>query len=175
MPQDADAAAADSALDDDALGARTRELLQQWRAGARSACVELISLHLPWLTRQVEPWLGAKLRTRVEPDDIVQEVGIKLLCFESAAEDGALERFRGLLRTMARHVIADHHRHHFETDKRDGGAVPLLLEDSIYAQNPAIDCAPSPADAADRRSDVALARVTFWFLPAEKRDLIALR
>ncbi len=175
MPHGADPAAEDSALDDDALAARTRELLHHWRTGARSACVELISLHQAWLTVQVEHWLGQRLRTRVEPDDIVQEVGIKLLCFEPAAEDGALERFRGLLRTMAQHVIADHHRHHFETGKRDGGEVPLLPEDSSLEQNPAHDRSASPGGAAERRSDVALARVTFWFLAAEKRDLIALR
>jgi DNA-directed RNA polymerase specialized sigma24 family protein len=176
MPHDADHAAADdSALDDDALAALTRALLQRWRGGARSACVELIALHQPWLTAQVEHWLGARLKSRVEPDDIVQKVGIKLLCFEPAAEDGALERFRGLLRTMAMHVIADHHRHHFETQMRDGGEVPLLPEDSSLEQDPALDRTVSPGGAAERRSDVALARVTFWFLAPEKRDLIALR
>lgn len=173
MPPDHDASPAHEGPVDDIV-ARTAELFRRWRDGDRSACVALFALHKAWIEQHVAHSLGPRLLTRLEPEDIVQEIGIRLLCYEPNAEDGAIERFRGLLRTMTRHVITDEHRYHFDTDKRGSGEVQLPT-DSKLDGDPTLDRVPSPDGKAGRRADVALARVAFWFLPPEKRDVVGLR
>src|SRR5262245_52159367 len=102
-----DANGAGAAPDDREADRRTRELFEQWRAEDGTASARLFELHQRWLSALVEREVGAKLRTRVEPADVVQEVGVRLLHYEPKSEDGPLERFRALLRQMTRHVVTD--------------------------------------------------------------------
>jgi DNA-directed RNA polymerase specialized sigma24 family protein len=137
--------------------------------------LELFELHHPWLLEQVERQLGAKLRGKVEPEDVAQDVGVRLLVYVPKDEDGAVDRFRGLLRLMVQHVITDLHRHFFEAEKRDGGAEVPIASDSRLARDPPRESVASPSGVIQRIHDVTLARVTFWFVDPDKRDLIALR
>jgi len=157
------------------LAAVTRAAFERWRAGDVKSGLELFELHHPWLLEQVERHLGAKLRGKVEPEDVAQEVGVRLLVYVPKEEDGAVERFRGLLRLMVQHVITDFHRHFFEAEKRDGGAEVPIASDSRLARDPPRESVASPSGVIQRIHDVTLARVTFWFVEPDKRDLIALR
>jgi len=157
------------------LEARTRDSFFRWRAGDVKSGLELFELHHPWLLEQVERQLGAKLRAKVEPEDIAQDVGLRLLVYLPKEEDGAVDRFRGLLRLMVQHVITDKHRQYFEAEKRNGGAEVPIASDSRLARDPPRASVASPSGVIQRIHDVTLARVTFWFVDPEKRDLIALR
>src|SRR5262245_24993744 len=108
----------------------TRALFTRWRGGDDSAVAELFGLHQPWLSDRVQRELGPRLRTRVEPDDVIQEVGVRLLQYEPKEEDGSVERFRALLRKVAQHIVTDLHRHHFQASKRGRGAERPILSDS---------------------------------------------
>ncbi|MSR47806.1 MAG: hypothetical protein EXS13_12215 [Planctomycetes bacterium] len=175
MAHDAETSPEDGKPMDGDPSTRTRVLFHRWRAGESEAFVSLFKLHQPWLAELIEHSLGAQLRRKVDPEDVAQEVGIRLLSYKPKAEDGALERLRALLRTMMKHVIADQHRHHFGAEMRDAGADVPLPTDSNVGFDGVRDANPSPGGAAERRHDVALARVTFWFVASDKRDLIALR
>jgi RNA polymerase sigma-70 factor (ECF subfamily) len=170
-----DAKGAGAAPDDREVDRRTRELFEQWRAGDGSAPARLFELHQRWLAALVEREVGAKLRTRIEPADVVQDVGVKLLHYEPKPEDGPLERFRALLRKMTRHVVTDLHRHHFEADKRNRGLEKSLPSDSHGGGEAPINPATSPSGCFQRNEDGALARIIVHFLPADLGDLIGLR
>jgi DNA-directed RNA polymerase specialized sigma24 family protein len=161
--------------EDAGIEARTRDAFRRWRAGDVRSGLELFEIHHPWLLEQVEHQLSAKLRAKVEAEDIAQIVGMRLLVYVPTPEDGAVDRFRGLLRTMVKHVITDQHRHFFEAGKRDGGAEVPLPSDSRQDRDPPRESVATPSGVVQRIHDVTLARVTFWFVEPDKRDLIALR
>ncbi len=160
---------------DSAIEARTRELFAQWRAGDQLAAAALFELHEPWLAEQVARSLGAKLRSKVEPADVVQDIGIRLLRYDPKAEDGAVERFRGLLRSMVQHVVTDYHRRLIVAEKRHAGPEMRIQSDTRMVADPPRGQHGSPSEAFRKQEDVALARLTFWFVEPERRDLIALR
>lgn len=168
---DVDAAAAV----DPALAQETRRCFFLWRSGDPQAGADLFALHQTWLREQVGRALGSRLRTKVDPEDVEQEVGCRLLHYSPKEEDGSVERFRGLLRTMLAHAIADLHRHHFDAEKRAAGVEVRVSSDSRLRSDPPRDAPTSPSGVFQRVQDVMLARVTFWFVEPEKRDLIALR
>ncbi len=161
--------------DGDGDAARTLELFVRWRGGDDLAAAQLFELHKNFIAAHVVSSLGPKLRTKIEADDVVQDVGICLLRYQPKAEDGAVERFRGLLRTMVSHVITDHHRRLFGAEKRYPGVEHPIISDTGMAHDPPREQASTPSAAFARQQDVALARVTFWFVEPERRDLIALR
>lgn len=156
------------------IEARTRDSFERWRAGDVKSGLELFELHHPWLLEQADRQLSAKLRSRLEPEDVAQIVGMRLLVYVPKPEDGAVDRFRALLRTMVQHVITDEHRR-VEAEKRNPGAEVPLVSDSRLARDPPRDSVASPSGVIQRIHDVTLARVTFWFVEPDKRDLIALR
>jgi RNA polymerase sigma-70 factor (ECF subfamily) len=156
------------------LEARTRELFESWRRGDAAAAAALFELHHDALVEFVGQELGAKLRGKVEPEDVAQEVGLRLLHYEPKAEDGPADRFRALLRQMVRHAAADVHRRHFETRRRGGGRERPLPSDSLAPDQP-LGSVTSPSRAFDRDEERSLARLVVHFLPGDRGDLIGLR
>jgi RNA polymerase sigma factor (sigma-70 family) len=153
----------------------TRELFTRWRGGDDEAVAELFGLHQPWLSDRVQRELGQRLRTRVEPDDVIQEVGVRLLQYEPKQEDGSVDRFRALLRKVAQHIVTDLHRHHFQASKRGRGAERPILSDSRLNSDPPRGSVTSPSRNFERNEERALARIVVHFLPADRGDLIGLR
>lgn len=165
----------DPPLDGTRLDARTRELFGRWRDGDPHAAAALFELHERWLREQIGRGLGSRLRAKVECDDVAQDVGLRLLRYLPKEDDGAVDRFRGLLRSMATHVIGDLHRHHFGAEKRHGANEIANVSDSRLALDPPRQSPKSPSAEMARLHDLAVARLAFWFVEEEKRDLVALR
>lgn len=157
------------------LESRTRELFVKWRGGDDLAAAELFELHQAWLADQVARALGPKLRTKVEPEDVVQDIGIRLLRYRANEQDGALERFRGLLRSMVQHVVTDYHRRLIVAEKRNAGPELQIRSDTGMADDPPRNQHHSPSELFEQGESVALARLSFWFVEPERRDLVALR
>src|SRR5881397_3758324 len=59
--------------------AETQTLLRQIRAGDRQAFEQLFARHRPYLRRLVELRLDPRLRSRVDPSDVVQEAHLEAL------------------------------------------------------------------------------------------------
>jgi len=161
--------------DESDLDSRTRERFEAWRSGDAASAARLFELHHDFLVDLVERELGPKLRSRLEPQDVLQDVGVKLLHYEPKPEDGSVERFRALLKKMTRHVVTDLHRRFFEADKRGGGAERPLLSDSRFGVDPPRGSVTSPSRVFERNEERELARVVLHFLPADRGDLIGLR
>ena len=160
---------------EDGLAEQTRALFERWRDGDDEAAASAFGLYHGWLLELVQRELGPKLRTRLEPEDVVQDVGLRLLQYDPKPEDGSVERFRALLRTIAQHVVTDLHRRHFEAGKRGHGVERRIVSDSRVDADPPRDSATSPSRALERDEDRALARIVVHFLPADRGDLVGLR
>jgi len=135
--------------------------------GARLASCEgrlrLLCLHLA----------GRGVRTRVEVDDLVQEVFLRALARPEAwpAEDAALVRY---LSAIARHVVIDVVRA-ARAAKRDGRALPLdRTAWSRAGHDPVADTAGPVTRVLGGEESRRLAR-TYLALSAEHRRVIGLR
>jgi RNA polymerase sigma-70 factor (ECF subfamily) len=157
------------------LAERTLATFREWRGGDDGAAARLFELHEAWLIELVERELGPKLRGRVEPADVVQEIGVKLLAYVPKEEDGPLERFRALCRQIARHVVTDLHRHHFTAGKRGGGGDRRLVSDSQMGGDLPRASVTTPSRAFERLEEKSLVRLAVYFLEPERRDLLGLR
>lgn len=105
--------------------AETPELIQKLRAGDKQALAEYIELQRPQLLAYIEHQLGPGLRSKIEPDDVLQEVSATAI--RSLKEDVSAEGdpFSWLCQ-IAQHKIIDNHRHFFGAQKRAAGReVPL--------------------------------------------------
>lgn len=160
---------------DATLAERTKSLFEQWREGDDASAARLFELHERWMQDLIERELGTKLRSKVEPADVAQELGLKLLQYEPKAEDGSVERFRALLKKIAKHIVTDLHRHHFEASKRGGGGERRLLSDTRVQIDPPRESITSPSGFFARNEDQVMARLVFHFLSPDRGDLVGLR
>jgi DNA-directed RNA polymerase specialized sigma24 family protein len=153
----------------------TRKEFEEWRRGDERAAARLFDLHQSWLHALVERELGAKLRTKVETHDVVQDVGVRLLQYEPKAEDGALDRLQRLLRAMVQHALADLHRRFFESERRGRGEERPIASDSRALDQLPCDPITSPSRAFVRREETTLTRLCVHFVKPDARDLLARR
>lgn len=101
------------------------ELLDRVRRHDADALGEFLVASHNGLVAFIERQLGAALRRKVEPDDIVQEVSIEAVRTFSEANFDQREPFSWLCQ-IAEHRIIDAHRRFFSAQKRDAGReVPL--------------------------------------------------
>ncbi len=160
---------------EDGLAQRTLALFERWRGGDDESAAIAFELYHEWLIELVQRELGPKLRSRLEPEDVVQDIGLRLLQYQPKPEDGSVERFRALLRTIAQHVVTDLHRRHFESTKRGNGVERRIVSDSRIDADPPRESVTSPSRVLERAEERALARVVVHFLPPDRGDLVALR
>ena len=148
------------------------------RGGDREALVEYLALRRPQLLVFIEKHLGAALRRKIEPDDVLQEVGIECL---RVIEGGGLEREPfGWLCQMAEHRIIDAHRRYFGAQKRSADReVPLAAPRGDAGQGGIIDLLvasmTSPSQAFSRQQREILLLEALESLPEESRTALRLR
>ncbi len=149
-----------------------RERLLQGDAAAFSAYLER---EREKLTKYVAGRLGAELRHKLEPTDIVQEVHLDALRAFASVE--LHDPFGWLCQLVERRII-DAHRH-FHNQKRGAGEVPLLAaagpdgEDKLIHLLVASITSPSQAFSRNRKESAMLAALAE--LSAEQQTAIRLR
>jgi RNA polymerase sigma factor (sigma-70 family) len=139
------------------------------RLGAQADRLGLLVTHLA----------GARIRARVEPEDLVQEVFLRALAAPERVpppepEEAALARF---LNTLARHVVIDAARA-IRAAKRDGNELPLTHGDWSHFGHRASAIAartPGPLTRLGAREDARRLRTGFAALSPEHRRVIGLR
>ena len=92
-------------------------LILRLRAGDTAAIGEYIASHRPQLLAYIERRLGAALRTRVESDDILQELSVDALHHFGDLADPKRDPF-GWFCQLAEHRLIDAHRKLFGAQKR---------------------------------------------------------
>ena len=157
------------------------DLLRRLRCGDSAAVAEFGQLRRPQLSAYIDRQLGAALRSKIEPDDLVQEVllrGVRNAQLFTAPDRDPF----GVLCHLAQECIVDAHRRYVEAQKRAAAReVPIHGGGSPDATGGGglINCivagitSPSAAFSRDQRGmrvDEALRS-----LPEEHREALRLR
>lgn len=95
-------------------------LTQRIRGGDREALAEFIRRRTPQLQAFLHKRMSDRLRQKVEPDDLLQELTVSCLNSLQEIELGDRDPFRWLCQQAERRII-DAHRHHFGAQKRQAG------------------------------------------------------
>jgi RNA polymerase sigma-70 factor (ECF subfamily) len=92
-------------------------LVDRIKTGDQDALAEFIESKQPQLVAFIEKRMSDKLRTKVEADDILQELTVASLNALNDVELGDRDPFSWLCQQAERRII-DTHRHHFGAQKR---------------------------------------------------------
>ncbi len=148
------------------------------REGDRSAMAALFAEHSVRLRRWVEVRLDPRLRGRLSPSDVLQEVFI--------AAQQRMEHFRGLpempfrvwIRLLADQRLAEVHRRHLGAQARDAGLEVTARSGGSSSQGLAARLAAdltSPSGAAVRRETVEILVKTVEAMEPIDREVLTLR
>ena len=96
------------------------ELLQGIASGDADSLAKFLSTNQRQLCAFISRRLGEALRTKVEVDDIFQEVSADAVKALSPEFPGEREPFSWLCHIAERRIV-DAHRHHFAAKKREAG------------------------------------------------------
>lgn len=159
-------------MEDDLLVARLR-------AGDAAALALFLDRCRPRLLAYITGQLSASLRSKIEPDDLAQEVNVEAVRSFGKVELGDRDPFSWLCQVAERRII-DAHRRLFGAQKRSGGReVPLhsARDDSQHAD--VIDLLAASlttaSQAFSRNQRQHLLVEALAKLPAEQRDALRLR
>ena len=147
---------------------RIATLISQAQAGNADAFEELFIEIRPQLEGWIASRLGARLRTRLDVEDIVQEA--QLHAFRSlgsfTSDDPARDIWRWL-GTIVNNRIRDLHDHHFKALKRDPGREARLQTDLSNAMT-------TPTGKLHRSENHELFLIALRDLQERDRDVIRL-
>jgi RNA polymerase sigma-70 factor (ECF subfamily) len=154
----------------------TRDLLRQIRAGDRQAFEQLFARHQAYLLRLAELRLDPRLRSRVDPADIVQEAHLEALGRLDAYLDRPALPFRLWLRQIACDHALKARRHHLATARRAlGREVPLPEQSSLLLARQLFAGGPSPSEQLSHHELARRLRQAVTQLPEADRELVLMR
>jgi RNA polymerase sigma-70 factor (ECF subfamily) len=154
----------------------TRNLLAQARAGDKGAFDQLFARHQPRLRQFIEWRLDPKLRTRLDPSDVVQET--QLEAFRRLPD--FLERqpmpFHVWLRKTAYERLLKVRRHHVEAGRRSlTRELPLPQGSSVLLAQQLLASGSTPSERLARREVVQGVRQAVAQLGAIDREILLMR
>jgi RNA polymerase sigma-70 factor (ECF subfamily) len=154
----------------------TQRLLQQIRAGDRQAVEQLFSRHQAYLHRLVELRLDPRLRSRLDPSDVVQEAHLEALNRLNAYLERSVLPFRLGLRQIAIARALKVRRHHLGTARRAiGREVPLPEQSSLVLARQLVAGGSTPSQQLDHRELAQRVRQAVAQLPEADRELVMMR
>jgi RNA polymerase sigma-70 factor (ECF subfamily) len=168
---------------DDTLdqAARLREAELVWRicAGDTAALGEFLQLKRFPLLAYIERRLGAALRRKIEPEDVLQETSSEAVRSLTAAPLGeGRDPFAWLCQQAERRII-DAHRHFVQAQKRSSTReVPLAASGDTSKMNVVDWLAASlttPTQALSKREKEHQVSLAMEALSAEEREVVRLR
>lgn len=124
-----------------------QEMLQRWRSGDQAAATNIYRRYEQRLLRLAERKIGPRLRSRVEPDDImlsVLDTVLKRIAKGQYSVDPSGSVW-SLLRTITDNKIRKHAEYH-GAGKRDIGAEVDVQPDELLSE--AVSREPTPDEAA---------------------------
>jgi RNA polymerase sigma-70 factor (ECF subfamily) len=154
----------------------TQTLLRQIRAGDRQAVEELLAQHQAYLLRLVRLRLDPRLRPRLDPADVVQEVHLEALHrLDTYLRRPALP-FRLWLRQIAVDRALKARRFHLQTTRRAlRKEVPLPEQSSLVLAGKLLAGGSTPSQQLDQRELARRLRQAVTQLPEADRDLVIMR
>lgn len=160
----------------------TADLEPRLRAGDRDALAALLALHRPRLWRMAAFRLDARLRSRLAPDDVLQEAFVAAhQRIARYAADGFTSPFIWL-RLILQQTLADVHRRHLGARMRDAARDVPLQGDAPLGQSTSASLAiqltghlTSPSRAAMRAEAFERVRAAIDTMDPVDREVLALR
>jgi RNA polymerase sigma-70 factor (ECF subfamily) len=155
--------------------AETRGLLDRLRRGDSRALEGLLERHRPELRAFVEIHLDPRIRSRVDPSDVVQDTQLELV----RRMDDFLEKrpmpFRLWLRRKARERLSNLRRDHLNRARRSVQREVVVDRSSALLARPLLDNRPSPSQEAEAREfEERVGRATARLSEAD-REILLLR
>lgn len=145
-----------------------------------AALADFIEEHRRQLFAFIDRQLGAGLRRKLEPEDIVQEVSAEAIRSLPQIEFGDRDPFSWLCQIAERKII-DSHRKFFEAQKRDAGReVGFGLASSTTTPgggliNLLVASLTTPSQAFSRNVKEARLQEAIQQLPTDQREALRLR
>ena len=156
--------------------AQTQTLLERAQTGDRQAFDDLFARHRPYLRQMVELRLDPKLRSRVDPSDVVQEAHLEAFRRLSTYLHERPMPFRLWLRQIAYDRALKAWRYHRGTARRAAGReVPLPERSSLELARQLLAGGSSPSQALDRGDLARRLRQAMAQLPQNDREVILMR
>jgi RNA polymerase sigma-70 factor (ECF subfamily) len=155
--------------------AQTKTLLERAETGDRQAFDELFARHRPYLKQMVELRLDPKLRSRVDPSDVVQEAHLEAYRRLSTYLYERPMPFRLWLRQIAYDRTLKAWRYHRGTARRAAGREVPLPERSSLVLARQLLAGSSPSRALDRGDLAQRLRQAMAQLPKDDREVILMR
>jgi RNA polymerase sigma-70 factor (ECF subfamily) len=156
--------------------AETQSLLLQADSGNRRAFEELFARHRDELRRAVVLRLDVRLRTRVDPSDVVQETQLEAFQRLPAYLERRPMPFRLWLRKTAYERLLKVQRQHLKTAKRAAGReVPLPQESSLLLAEQLLAGGPTPSQQVAKRELARRLRSALGELPTAQREVLLMR
>ena len=154
----------------------TRSLLDDAQAGDRQALDRLFRRHRHYLTRVVDLRLDPRLRSRVDPSDVVQETQLEAARRVSQYLDDRALPFRLWLRQIAIDRLLMLHRKHLQSRRRTVTRdLPLPDRSSVQLAHQLIAAGPSPIEQLAARELARRVREALGRLAEQDRDVLVLR
>lgn len=156
--------------------AETERLLGLVRAGNPSAFHDLLALHRAQLCRMVEIRLDPRLRSRVDPSDIVQEAQLEASRrIEGYVHAPALP-FHLWLRQLTQDRLVMTHRYHLGAAGRSvSREVALDGESSARLADQLVSSGSSPSQQLNRQELAGLVCQAVGRLPEQDREVLLMR
>lgn len=154
-------------------------LVEQARQGDEAAMERLLAAHTDRLLTSVRAELGAKLRQRLESQDVMQQVYLDALTNINNFVDQGHDSFFRWLRRIAVNRIVDANRRAFKTVKRgaEKRAADVIRDDASMVN--LLDALPvsqcGPVTQADRADRVGLVREALQRLAEDQREALCMR
>ncbi len=129
-----------------------RDLLRRALAGERQVFEELFARYRPYLCQFVELRIDPKLRSRLDPSDVVQEAQIEAYRRLKRLPGELSMPFRLWLRQIAQDRLLRLHRHHVATARRATGRQQQLPDrSSLVIAEQLLASGPTPSEQVNRR------------------------
>jgi RNA polymerase sigma-70 factor (ECF subfamily) len=154
----------------------TRGLLEQVRHGDPQALERLLARYRPDLRAFVEARLDPKVRSRVDPSDVVQETQLEVVRRMADYLERRPMPFRLWVCKTAYERLLKFHRHHATSARRSVAREEALPEhSSLLVAGPLLDAGPSPSRLlADREFADRISRAVARLAEAD-REILLLR
>ena len=157
----------------------SEELLARVRSGEPTAVAEFTELRRPQLLAYISRQLGYALRSKVDPDDLVQDAAIRAVRNPHLFTTPDRDPF-GVLCHLGQECIVDAHRKFIEAQKRDAGrevAIDANRGDSEGGglRNLLIASITTPSKAFSRNEKELRMWDALGSLPEDQREALRLR
>lgn len=154
----------------------TLGLLERFRSGERDSLGALLERHRPYLMRVVSLRVSDKLRTRIDPSDVVQEAQLEACRRADEYLQQPRMSFRAWLRRITYDRLVDAWRRHGGAAKRSiEQEVRLPEESSVLLAGHLMSDGQTPLERFNQREVADRVRLAIGKLSERDREIILLQ